>query len=372
MLKVHIKFRFPLAAAGILAVVGCATTTPTDRIVEMEEQLREKDNRVSSLEASLSDLEQTLASERDARTQTSTGSAGVEGSGGSGLLPPNAKPGECYARAYIAPQYNEETETIMVSDASERIETIPAKYEWVEEQVIVKEASERLEVVPATYDWVTEEVVVSPASTNNELVPAQYKTVSERVMVKPETTAWKKGKGPITKIDESTGEILCLVTTPAVYKTVSKQVLVSPGTAHDVEVPAETKTIKKQVMRTPPSTRKVEVPAQYKAVKVKKLVEAAQTRKIPVPATYESVTKNVKVSEANVEWRPILCETNTTPDIVSNIQNALDRTGYNPGPIDGVMGSQTLRAVKSYQADKGLPQGGITIKTLDALGISIN
>jgi len=51
----------------------------------------------------------------------------------------------------------------------------------------------------------------------------------------------------------------------------------------------------------------------------------------------------------------VLCETNTTPDVISKLQSALAKAGYNPGPIDGVVGSETLSAVTQYQKDKAWP-----------------
>ena len=53
------------------------------------------------------------------------------------------------------------------------------------------------------------------ASTRLETVPAQYETVTEEVLVRPAYTTWKKGTGPIQRIDQATGEIMCLVEVPA-------------------------------------------------------------------------------------------------------------------------------------------------------------
>lgn len=52
---------------------------------------------------------------------------------GAELLPPNAKPGECYARIFVPPTYRPETEQVLKRDASERVEIIPARYENVTE-----------------------------------------------------------------------------------------------------------------------------------------------------------------------------------------------------------------------------------------------
>jgi len=99
------------------------------------------------------------------------------------------------------------------------------------------------------------------------------------------------------------------------------------------------------------------------------LVEPAKTRKIEIPAEYKTVTKRVKISDERMEWKPVLCETNATPEFVKKIQRALLKAGFNPGPIDGVIGSQTQAAIVKYQKAKGLAVGGITFETLKSLGL---
>ena len=288
------------------------------------------------------------------------------------LLPPNAKPGECYTRLFIPPVYKTETDKILKKQASEKLEIIPAKYEWVEEKVLVKEASEKLEIVPAKYEWVEEKVIIEPAATKIEEVPAEYEWVEEKVLDKPAHTVWKKGTGPIQKINHSTGEIMCLIEVPATYKTVKKRMLKAPAKTQKVEIPAKHKMLKKQIMKVPPEVKKVAIPAEYQTVKVKKLVSAAQEKRTPIPAEYQEVKKTKKVAEGRMEWRPILCQTNTTPGLITSLQKALQRAGYNPGPIDGSVGYQTLTAVESFQQEKGLARGGLTIETLKALGVPLH
>ena len=72
-----------------------------------------------------------------------------------------------------------------------------------------------------------------------------------------------------------------------------------------------------------------------------------------------------------MEWRRILCETNTTPGIISRVQQALLNAGHNPGPIDGVIGWRTNAAIKSFQREHGLATGGLTYKTIEKLGVSL-
>src|SRR5262245_9199559 len=66
-------------------------------------------------------------------------------------MPRNPVPGECYAKVFIAPRTKTVRERVCIREASERLEVVPAEYEWVEERVCVKEASTRLEIVPAEY-----------------------------------------------------------------------------------------------------------------------------------------------------------------------------------------------------------------------------
>jgi hypothetical protein len=259
--------------------------------------------------------------------------------------------------------------------------------------------------------------------------------LTEKVLESPAYTTWKKGRGLNEKVDHATGEIMCLVEVPAKYKTIEKRVLKSPVTIKKVEIPAEYKTVRvkklakpaqekreaipaeyqtiekrmkvsdakltwtqagaagegkatgmtlclaeipakyetitKQVLKEKASVKKVEVPATIKTMRMSKLVTPASEKRIPIPAKYEIVPKRTKVSSAKLEWRPVLCETNTTKELVTDIQRALQKAGFDPGTIDGVIGSATLRAIDSYQRKNNLAHGGLTLQTIEKLGVKI-
>ncbi|MDX1776585.1 MAG: peptidoglycan-binding protein, partial [Desulfobulbales bacterium] len=328
-------------------------------------------------------------------------------------LPASAQVGQCFIEYHEHPQYKKEEKKVMIRDVSHKIEIIPAKYETVEEKVLVKQASEQLK----------------------EIAPV-YETVTEKVLVKPAYTTWKKGRGLIERIDNTTGEIMCLVEVPAEYKTITKRVLKAPATTEKTEIPAEYKiqkvsklispaqekkveipavyetvtlnvkvsdaktgwllegttgageptgntlclheipakyeTVVKKVLKSPATVEKVTIPAEYKTQQVLKLVSPSQEKRIKVPAQMQTVTKKVKVSEPKLEWRSVLCETNMTADLNMQIQQALKNAGFDPGPIDGKLGLQTMQAVDAYQVAKQLPRGGLTMKTLTSLGVRVN
>ena len=326
----------------------------------------------------------------------------------------SATPGMCFHEHFIAAQYQNVTERVLVSEASSRIETQDAQYEWVEESVLVAAESKRYENVPAV-----------------------YRTETEKVLDKPAHTIWKKGTGPIQRIDEATGEIMCLVEVPATYKTISKQVLESAATTREIAIPAKYETVKvrklvtaaqessieippvyndvnkseliadaefvwhevsdttlskesrtgakiclvsepaqyrtvtRKVVVTPAATEEIAIAAQYDTVKVKQLVSEAREERTVIPAIYKNVSKRNLVKDGHMQWRSILCETNMTRNRISQIQKALDTRGYNPGPIDGVIGAQTITAVNNFQRDEKLPVDRyLNLSTLEALGVS--
>lgn len=288
------------------------------------------------------------------------------------LLPANAKPGECYARVFTPPQYKETNEKVVIQQASEKIEIVPAQYETVEEKVMIEEPSFKLETVAPTYKIVEEKVMVKPASKKLVEMPAVFETVVDRVVDQPAHTVWKKGRGPIEQVDNSTGDIMCLVDVPATYKEVKKQVVKSPASTKIVEVPAEFQVIKKKVIDQPATTKKIEIPAKYVTVKVQKLVKAAEENRSPVPERIDNVKKTVKVAEGSMEWKQVLCETNMTPEVIKPIQAALKTEGLYGGPIDGSMGATTVNSIKAYQKKHNLAEGGITIETINKLKVASN
>jgi hypothetical protein len=291
-------------------------------------------------------------------------------------IPPNARAGECYAKVFVAPTTETFSEQVLRRAASSRIEVIPATYETGNETVTVQEASKRIEVIPATYKTVSDQVLVRAASKRVEVVPATYEEISEQVVVAAAYSTWKRGRSHLvgaraTKGDNSTDDVLCLVEVPAQYKTVTKRVEKTAAQTREVEIPAEYTTITKRVVDTPASTREIEIPAVYKTVAVRKTATPAQERKIDIPAEFGTVTKTRVVGEPKYVWRGILCETNATQSKITEIQRALKAAGHNPGKLDGVIRSDTMRAVRAYQTANNLPVDDyINLETVKALGLT--
>ncbi len=369
---------FGALIALLALVVGCATNGASNTMNSYEAMLSEKDKEIEQLRSQnqehkdkieLYDKELTMSNRKAEELAMSNHKTEMQTD--NSLFPPDARPGECWARVFIPPTYQTKSEQVLARGSSERLEVVPAKYTWVEEKVLVKEASERIEVVPAEYKWVEEKVLVKPDSKKLVEVPAKYEWQEEKVLVKAAHTVWKKGRGPIEKVDNSTGEIMCLVEVPAAYNTVKRKVMVNAPTTKEVVEPGEYKTIKKRIMIKPPSERKIPIPAEYTTVKVRKMVTPPQEKRIVIPAKYKTVARTEMATEGHMDWRRILCETNVSPEIISQVQHHLRGKGFNPGDIDGVYGRRTEAAIKSYQRKANLGVGGLTHETLKHMDISL-
>jgi len=288
----------PFTAALLLAacaaksgpVAETATTQKLQQAEEFETQLVQLQSDLNAKEAELAKREAALdLKELEIETKST---ADTTPKPVSDLLPPNPKPGECYARVMI-----------------------PAKYKTTSYRLKTSDATERVEVIPAQYRTVTKKVLTKDASTRVVKIPAQYRTVSQQVVDKPAHTAWKLGPAKIhdgTVVSEKfsgTGEVMCLVEVPATYKTVTRRELVTPAT-----------------------TKSVETPAQYSTVQVRELVTPASERRLPIPAQFRTVTRTEKITGERLEWRRVLCEVNMTPGNIKQIQGSLQTKGLYQGP----------------------------------------
>ncbi len=506
-----------MLASWVTVLAGCATTAD-DTASLNNDYARQVAQLQKEVDATASENERLRTSLQEKQAATASAGAAVPNPMGD-LLPPNAKAGECYARVWVDATYRDKTKDVLVREASERVEIVPAEYQNVTEQVLVKEASTRVEAIPAVwgweeervltqeaqriwrvglgnaapansellnaakkhgidldaatpgmcfhehyqaaqfstenkqvvvseavdviqatdaeYRWVEKQRLVAEASFRMEEVPAQYEWVEEQVIDKPAHTIWKKGTGPVQRIDEATGEIMCLVEVPATFKTLRRRALVSPATSRKIEIPAQYETVKvrelvkqagelknnipekyetvsvskkvadqkflwhevhnmdhpkqtrtgnqicltetpakyqtvkRRVVKQPATTRVIDIPAEYKTATVRKLVRKAEEKRIAIPAKYETVQLKELEKEGHMQWRSILCETNMTGTRISSIQRALKDLGFDPGPIDGVVGAQTIAAFNAFQRERGLPVDRyLNVETIEALGVS--
>jgi hypothetical protein len=319
-------------------------------------------------------VQQTAAAAAPAGYASTDYYAGASNIGAGATIPPmpqSARPGECYALVRTPEQYRTLRRDYVARPGYDGVQVSPARYQSATQDYITQEGYERLEVIPATFKTVTEQVEVTPPSTRYLASEPVYESVTEQVLEKPATQTWKRGRGPIQKLDNSTGEVMCLVEEPAVYRTVTRKVLKTQPTMREVQVPGEYRTVARRVIDQPAQVRRVAVAEQHSTMQVQKLVAPAAYQTVRVPDQMGSYTTRELASPATLEWRPVLCETNMKDTTIRRVQDALRSAGFDPGSSDGRAGARTLDALNAYQRSKGLPEDRyLNLQTLQALGVS--
>jgi hypothetical protein len=107
----------------------------------------------------------------------------------------------------------------------------------------------------------------------------------------------------------------------------------------------------KKIKKTPKKTTP-------KVVKQPQATISEQPRQTPPPPPQPQV-KSAETPHATIGDKKAL---------IREIQQCLTEQGYKPGPIDGIMGGKTLKAIQDFQRKRGMePDGLATEKVLDAL-----
>lgn len=286
--------------------------------------------------------------------------------------PPDAQPGECFARVKVPAQYRNVTQQVVVDEGGVRMHVTPAQFVTRTQQYTAREAGIRYEVRQPVYKTVTEKVMVRPGFKKLQVVPAEYRNVSQNVQVSAPHLAWKPGRSLVDAAVKVThtnqGDVFCLVEEPGETRTISKRVQVRGESVQAVDVPPVYETITRQVMVDPGGVRQVPVPAQYANINSQELVHPAGYTESPVPPRYATVTKKVLVAPESFRWVRVLCKTNATPAAISRVQQDLYDQGFYSGPVDGQINGQTETAIAQYQQSVGIHHGGfLSMDTIDSL-----
>ena len=323
--------------------------------------------------------------------------------------------------------YETVMEKVLVQEESKRLVPVPAVYETVTERVLVRPESKKLIPVSSEFSTGPEQYIIKESTTKIESVPALYETLTEQIQTAPASTRWEKRKSNQNCLSADPEDCLvwCLVEIPAEYKTVTKRIrqgcppgytdngedctreieipavygtrevkrvrseattreeiipavyetvevkkIKTPATFREEIIPAVYKEVPKKVMVKPATTREEVIPAEYKTIKKQVVAVPATTRTIDIPAKYETVNRKQLVKKGGyTEWKEVLCVDKITSQIVRTVQAALRKAGFDPGPIDNILGPLTKAALVRYQKANSLPVGNLDIETLDALGI---
>ncbi|MGB6230451.1 MAG: peptidoglycan-binding protein, partial [Litorimonas sp.] len=156
---------------------------------------------------------------------------------------------------------------------------------------------------------------------------------------------------------------------PAVTRTVERRVVAQPARTEERVIPAVTRTVTRRVVDAPARVERREIPARFETVEVQRVVTPARTEVIEIPAEFGTIEKRTQTTAQRSEWRQVLCEANANTVVITAIQRRLQELGFYSGALDGRLGQATYAAVEAFQIQRGLSTGGLTLRTVDVLGV---
>lgn len=307
---------------------------------------------------------------------------------------------------YREPVYKAQEEKILVCDAHKLITYSPALYDVVEDSILVQRSN---------LVWVKNKKFKGKLRANCY----DSKTNMDTCLWKPHNMPPRYA--PIRKSVLKKRDSLEIAQVEAQYIIVNKMIIDKVATAKNalqsktINIPAEYQSINKKVLVSDATFREIEMPAEYTTIHSKKLVKAGlyyppdamspflvsnqppqvaavAPKSAPAPTvataylTYQAPppiypgkhypqqqTKSGPVYPAEPSYshdmqgdiRPHqMVEAKVTTSKIAQIQQALKEKGYDPGPIDNVLGAKTRQALIQFQKDNNVPVGNLNIETM--------
>lgn len=248
---------------------------------------------------------------------------------GPGSLPVDPEVGQCYVHKFFPPVYNSTEETVLVKEEYTYYTKTPA--------VIGTETISHAFATPGSY----------------QISDPVFETETVQILIRPDDPVWsvnccdKKPPHPHKRgFDKNEPcEEACFDAVRPIYKTYVVQRTVTDGSY--VQQTGGIQNIQ------------FEVPV---------VITPATITPHTVPAEYMTFTVYTLEHPGYMKWVEGTCKDYTCDPKV--LQTALAELGYYKGNIDGIIGSQTVNALNSFRADKGLGiHDKIDAETAKALGI---
>ncbi|HEU0197488.1 MAG TPA: hypothetical protein VFQ88_09780, partial [Nevskiaceae bacterium] len=132
------------AIAVAAALSACATQQPAvnPALQQQLDQAQAQNNQLQSQNAQLhAQLQQAQKPQQPAETQSGANTA-------ISLVPPNAEPGECFAKVDTPAVYKTSTSKLLKSAASTRVVTTQPQYGWTTQRIMVQPEITKLVAVP--------------------------------------------------------------------------------------------------------------------------------------------------------------------------------------------------------------------------------
>jgi hypothetical protein len=280
----------------------------------------------------------------------------------------------CYGNALMPTVYDTITEKVEIKAAYTYIKRIPPVYDTIVEKIMVRPGYTKYELTEPVFGYDTIKIEIHPNETFIEpKAVSEPRVFVDKMEIRPEMSIWSKTKR-IRNCRSSDPE-RCLtwrvVKTPAEFVSIRKE-LPATDLKQGNEVRQEGlqyKTVVKKVIKKEGQLLEIDVFPEYEEVTRYIKKENARFEEVNIKPEYQEVQRVRVISEGGkVEPIEVLCNKDY-PQYIQQIQEKLAALGYDPGPVDGVLGRKTKNAITQYQADNNLPIGQLDFQTLKSLGI---
>ena len=298
----------------------------------------------------------------DASTQTPAQPYGV-----------SVAPDQCWAQMVIYPRKETFTQEVVTKDGRLRYDVHPPVLKTLDESVTVRDGAWSFKVEPPRYKEVVEQVKVKDEIKKFVVEPAVYANEKESVMIESERLEMRSCRSAGQRLAGSkqatASQTQCAVSIPAKYKTVTRKVLTKPETVTEVITPAVYQTIVKWELVENAQAYAIEIPAETVNKQVVRVDTPAQALPQSIPPDVREFTVTNYEKAPQLAWRQVVCAKDASPSMVEDLQSALKREGLELGAIDGKLGKRTMKAVETYQIQKGIASGFLTYEILDLMGL---
>jgi len=152
-----------------------------------------------------------------------------------------------------------------------------------------------------------------------------------------------------------------------------------PGAAEPPERPIAPSLAREWRATRPPKTAEGCYSQQTRPAVIETVTEQVQVRPegtdaktgAKTPALYRSETNHRVVKGGEAMWFRVPCEAEMTPTFIAMLQRALAARALYFGSTTGEMDAGTQRAVRAYQAPRGLPSSVLSYRAAQELGLIV-
>ncbi len=321
----------------------------------------------------------------------------------SDMAPPNARPGQCFARVLVPATYTaDQALNVAIEDGYVMPRVADAKFSQpVARDVIASDGYKTFQVTNPEFGYVDEKITLVPAHHKVVVTPPAAHQGFKTYVVKKPTLVWRRGSdlSNVRRINGATGETYCLVEEYGETVNVPYTSYSAPkADVKFVPVAEQSITNRRQIVTREASVREIYVQpvlnAKNPRVNTQELISDAQiigedriaprtttinTQRLDKPEYYTWV--EVPCDNSNVQKVAVNLSSNVAPtEVISakkplnavtaaNVQKRLGELGFYRGPVDNIYGSKTRDAMRRFQESKGLnADGKPNVEALKALG----